>query len=67
MLRRFEHGAALIASGRPIAHAAAAAGDVDQSHFHRHVMRFAGLTPVQLARQTVATYVQDGQSWDQRH
>lgn len=60
MLRRFEHGAELLAAGHPIARSATEAGYVDQSHLHRHVKRFAGLTPLQLGRSTDATYVQDG-------
>jgi AraC-like DNA-binding protein len=60
MLRRFEHGTALLAAGVPIAQAATEAGYFDQSHFHRHVKRFAGVTPAQLGRRSDATYVQDG-------
>jgi AraC-like DNA-binding protein len=62
MLRRFEHGADLLSAGQTIADAASCAGYVDQSHFHRHVQRFAQSTPSQLARQINATYVQDGDS-----
>lgn len=62
-LRRFECGASLLAGGVPIGRAAAQAGYVDQSHFHRHVRRFAGMTPMELASQTGATFVQDIDAW----
>lgn len=66
MLRRFEHGTDLLAAGHTIADAASGAGYVDQSHFHRHVQRFAQSTPSQLARQHDATYEQDGDSQPQQ-
>jgi len=62
MLRRFETGVDLLVAGRTIADAASCAGYVDQSHFHRHVQRFAESTPGQLGRRIDATYVQDGDS-----
>ncbi len=58
-LQRFERGAELLAQRVPIGRAAVEAGYVDQSHFHRYVRRFAGMTPRELASLTAATSVQD--------
>jgi AraC-like DNA-binding protein len=48
-LVRFDHAAHLLASGRAPATVAAETGYVDQSHLHREVKAFAGLTPTGLA------------------
>jgi AraC-like DNA-binding protein len=61
-LRRFERSQRLVASGLALAASAAQAGYVDQSHFHRHVRRYAGLTPSALRARLIATSVQDAAS-----
>jgi AraC-like DNA-binding protein len=61
MLRRFEHGLALLESGIPIAEVAVLAGYADQSHLHREVLRFTTLTPGKLVSSSNATSIQD---WD---
>ncbi|MQM24240.1 AraC family transcriptional regulator [Glycomyces albidus] len=48
-LVRFDHAAHLLAAGRPAAEAAVAGGFVDQSHLHREVKAFTGLTPAVVA------------------
>ncbi|WP_326823691.1 helix-turn-helix domain-containing protein [Streptosporangium sp. NBC_01756] len=48
-LVRFDHAAHLLAAGQPAARVAAESGYVDQSHLHREVTTFAGLTPTALA------------------
>ncbi|SCL72881.1 Helix-turn-helix domain-containing protein [Micromonospora citrea] len=48
-LVRFDHAAHLLAAGHGAAHVAAESGYVDQSHLHREVATFAGLTPTTLA------------------
>lgn len=48
-LVRFDHAAHLLAAGRPAAEVAAESGYVDQSHLHREVRAFAGLTPSAVA------------------
>ncbi|TGA90474.1 AraC family transcriptional regulator [Streptomyces palmae] len=48
-LVRFDHAAHLLAAGRPAADAAAESGYVDQSHLHREVAAFTGLTPTAVA------------------
>lgn len=48
-LVRFDHAAHLLAAGRAAARAAAESGYIDQSHLHREVKAFAGLTPTALA------------------
>jgi AraC-like DNA-binding protein len=59
MLRRFERAATLLEARIPIAQVAAIAGYADQSHLHREVLRFAGVTPGRLVSSHDATYVQD--------
>jgi AraC-like DNA-binding protein len=44
-LVRFDHAAHLLAAGRPAADAAIESGYADQSHLHREVREFTGLTP----------------------
>jgi AraC-like DNA-binding protein len=48
-LVRFDHAAHLLAAGHAAAGVAAESGYVDQSHLHREVKAFAGLTPTAVA------------------
>lgn len=48
-LVRFDHAAHLLAAGHAAAGVATASGYVDQSHLHREVKTFAGLTPTAVA------------------
>ncbi|MBO2453073.1 AraC family transcriptional regulator [Actinomadura barringtoniae] len=48
-LVRFDHAAHLLAGGHSAASAAILSGYVDQSHLHREVKTFTGLTPTALA------------------
>ncbi|PRX66199.1 helix-turn-helix protein [Nonomuraea fuscirosea] len=48
-LVRFDHAAHLLAAGHTAAGAATESGYVDQSHLHREIMTFTGLTPSALA------------------
>jgi len=48
-LVRFDHAAHLLAAGVPPAGVAAESGYVDQSHLHRDVKAFTGLTPTAVA------------------
>jgi len=48
-LVRFDHAAHLLAAGHAPARVATESGYVDQSHLHREVKAFAGLTPTALA------------------
>lgn len=48
-LVRFDHAAHLLAAGHAASRVAAENGYVDQSHLHREVATFAGLTPTALA------------------
>jgi AraC-like DNA-binding protein len=48
-LIRFDHAAHRLAAGHSAALVAAESGYVDQSHLHRNVMTFAGLTPTAVA------------------
>ncbi|MEV1170453.1 helix-turn-helix domain-containing protein [Nonomuraea sp. NPDC049784] len=48
-LVRFDHAAHLLAAGHAAADVATESGYVDQSHLHREVKAFAGLTPTAVA------------------
>jgi AraC-like DNA-binding protein len=48
-LVRFDHAAHLLAAGHAPASVACASGYVDQSHLHREVQAFTGLTPTAVA------------------
>ena len=48
-LVRFDHAAHLLAAGHAAAGVATESGYVDQSHLHREVRTFAGLTPAAVA------------------
>ncbi|WP_184806717.1 helix-turn-helix domain-containing protein [Kribbella italica] len=48
-LVRFDHAARLLAAGHAAADVAAESGYVDQSHLHREVKSFTGLTPTAVA------------------
>lgn len=48
-LVRFDHAAHLLAAGRTPADTAAESGYADQSHLHREVRAFTGLTPTAVA------------------
>ncbi|PZG02283.1 AraC family transcriptional regulator [Nonomuraea aridisoli] len=48
-LARFDHAVHLLAAGHTAAGVAAESGYVDQSHLHREVKAFAGLTPTAVA------------------
>jgi transcriptional regulator GlxA family with amidase domain len=48
-LVRFDHAAHLLAAGQAAASVATESGYVDQSHLHREVKTFTGLTPTAVA------------------
>lgn len=48
-LLRFDHAARLLAAGHAAAEVATLSGYVDQSHLHREVREFTGLTPAGVA------------------
>ncbi|MDV9188522.1 helix-turn-helix domain-containing protein [Streptomyces sp. SR27] len=48
-LVRFDHAARLLAAGHAVAGVAAESGYADQSHLHREVRSFTGLTPTAVA------------------
>lgn len=48
-LVRFDHAAHRLAAGHPAAQVAAEAGYADQSHLHREVAAFTGMTPTAVA------------------
>ncbi|MGW8375126.1 helix-turn-helix domain-containing protein [Streptomyces sp. ODS28] len=50
-LVRFHHAAHRLAAGRSPGSVAAESGYFDQSHLHRHVRSFTGVTPAALARE----------------
>jgi AraC-like DNA-binding protein len=60
-LVRFDHAAHLLAAGHGAARVAAESGYADQSHLHREVMAFAGMTPTGVA--TAAWLAVDPVAW----
>jgi AraC-like DNA-binding protein len=60
-LVRFDHAAHLLAAGHGAARVAAESGYADQSHLHREVMAFAGMTPTGVA--TAAWLAVDHVAW----
>jgi AraC-like DNA-binding protein len=62
-LVRFDHAAHRLAAGDGPARVAADAGYADQSHLHRDVLAFTGLTPATVAGEWLAV---DGVAWAER-
>lgn len=60
-LVRFDHAARRLAAGERAADVAAGAGYVDQSHLHREVQAFTGLTPSTVAGESGITV--DEMAW----
>ncbi|GAA4528977.1 helix-turn-helix domain-containing protein [Amycolatopsis samaneae] len=60
-LVRFDHAAHLLAAGGDAARIAAESGYTDQSHLHRDVVAFSGVTPVAVA--DTAWLAVDGLAW----
>ncbi|WP_028923997.1 helix-turn-helix domain-containing protein [Pseudonocardia acaciae] len=60
-LVRFDHAVHRLAAGGDAARTAAEGGYVDQSHLHRDVLAFSGMTPATVAGQTWLAV--DGLAW----
>ncbi|MEU9203539.1 helix-turn-helix domain-containing protein [Streptomyces sp. NPDC048332] len=60
-LVRFDHAAHRLVAGRGAARVAAESGYADQSHLHREVMAFTGLTPAAVAAEPFLTI--DDTAW----
>ncbi|MQA77286.1 MAG: helix-turn-helix domain-containing protein [Streptosporangiales bacterium] len=63
-LVRFDHAAHRLVAGRDAARVAADGGYTDQSHLHRDVMAFAGVTPATVAAEPFLTI--DDIAWPTR-